>query len=83
MYTFDQETEKMTRTRTENRSTSRFSPAYDDEQQSFLPFGEVEEQDEFETPNEVQEYNRVTSFTDVNRDEEKTHVYSNSSSRKI
>ena len=75
MYTFDQDQEKITRTRTANRSSSMFTPTYeDDEQQSFLPFGEDEQDDFVPTSNEVQEYNRVSSFTDVNRDEER-HMY--------
>lgn len=75
MYTFDQDTEKITRTRSANRSTSRFAPSYDDdEQQSFLPFGEEEQDEHSDQTNEVQEYNRVSSFTDVNQDEER-HMY--------
>ncbi len=72
MYTFDQEQEKITRTRTANRSTSRFTPGYvdEEEQQSFLPFGE----EDTTSTNEAQEYNRVSSFTDINQDEER-HMY--------
>lgn len=69
MYTYEEETKQQTATRTSNQS-SFYAPTYDEEQDdTFLPFGEDEQEET--SANEVTEYNRVSSYSDFNSTQEK------------
>ena len=69
MYTFDEETKQVQQTRETNRASSRFYPVSSVQQERFLPFDEEQESDYDISENEVQEYNKVSDFSDVNQEE--------------